>query len=506
LAERADPEESAVLAASEELVVLAEWEGLADPAELEVRVDPEGLAVLAEPETLAVPEELEVRVDPEGLAVLAESEELAVLAEPEALAVLAELAERADPEELAVLVERVERGARIGLATAAPNRVHPEGRPLAVEAAAVLVEDQHGPAVREGPRAWEEAAAEGQAVEGQAAADAGDKCIVNRRHFMKTKSEVKYLSLQHRLSGIFACVCLAALVLHATPQSAPASKPKKFDTAQQAADALIAATQNYDVEALKVILGSDSNDILVSEDPVSDKNIGLEFGAKAKEKTTLVPDPKDPGYVTMNVGADDWPLPIPIVQTGKKWSFDTAAGRDEILLRRIGRNELDVVEICHGYVEAQVLYALQKHDGATVNQYAQRVLSTPGKHDGLAWQNPDGTWGGPVGDGVARAIEQGYSDKTEPYHGYFFKILKGQGPAAPLGEMDFMVKGAMIGGFALVAVPAQYKVTGVMTFMVGSNGVVYQKDNGKNSLDLFKKMERFNPDKTWTPVVEGASF
>lgn len=318
---------------------------------------------------------------------------------------------------------------------------------------------------------------------------------------MKTKSEMKYLSRQLCLWGIFACSCLAALVLHAAPQ---ASKPKQFDTAQQAADALVASTQNYDVESLKEILGPDSIDILVSEDPVQDKNITLEFGAKAKEKTTLVPDPKNPKHVTMNVGGDDWPLPIPIVQTGKKWSFDTKAGRDEILLRRIGRNELDVIEICRGYVEAQMEYALEKHDGATVNQYAQRILSSPGKHDGLAWQNPDGTWGGPVGEGVARALEQGYTDKAEPYHGYFFKILKGQGPAAPLGEMSFMLKGAMIGGFALVAAPAQYRVTGVMTFMVGSDGIVYQKDNGKNSLDIFTKMERFNPDKTWTPVKEEA--
>jgi len=233
---------------------------------------------------------------------------------------------------------------------------------------------------------------------------------------------------------------------------------------------------------------------------VQDKNNGIEFAAKAKEKTKLVPDPKNPNFVTLNVGNDNWPLPIPIVKTGTKWSFDTKAGREEILLRRIGENELDAIEICRGYVESQHEYATEKRDGALVNQYAQRIISTPGKRDGLAWQNPDGTWGGPVGEGIARAIEQGYSDKAKPYHGYFFKILKGQGPAAPLGEMDFLVKGAMIGGFALVAAPAQYEVTGVMTFMVGYDGVVYQKDNGPDSLDIFTKMERFNPDKTWSPV------
>ena len=330
---------------------------------------------------------------------------------------------------------------------------------------------------------------------------------MNRETLMKIESETKHLSVRLWLCCIFACACLAAPVSQAAPQAAP--KPatavppaRQFDTPQQAADALIAATQDYDVPVLKEILGPDSTDILVSEDPVQDKNVGLQFGAKAKEKTTLVPDPKNPGFVTMTVGSDDWPLPIPIVKTGKKWSFDTKAGREEILHRRIGRNELDAIEICHGYVESQREYALEKHDGARVNQYAQRIISTPGKRDGLAWQNPDGAWDGPIGEEVARAIEKGYSDRTEPYRGYFFKVLKGQGPAAPLGELDFIVKGAMIGGFALVAAPAQYKVTGVMTFIVGSDGIVYQKDNGPNSLDVFTRMDRFNPDKTWTPIED----
>lgn len=325
---------------------------------------------------------------------------------------------------------------------------------------------------------------------------------------MKTESEIKYRPLRLWICGTLACACLASAAMHALPQAAqkpaaaPAGQAKQFDTPKQAADALIAAFREYNVQTLKEILGPDSTDILVSEDPVLDKNLGIEFAAKAKEKTALSPDPKNNDSVTLNVGNDDWPLPIPIVKKGAKWSFDTKAGREEILLRRIGRNELDAIEICHGYVEAQLEYAMEKHDGALVNQYAQRIISTPGKRDGLAWQNADGTWGGPVGEGIARAIEQGYSNRAQPYHGYFFKILKGQGPAAPLGEMDFMVKGAMIGGFALVAAPAEYEVTGVMTFMVGHDGVVYQKDNGPDSLDIFAKMERFNPDKTWTTVKD----
>jgi hypothetical protein len=137
-----------------------------------------------------------------------------------------------------------------------------------------------------------------------------------------------------------------------------------------------------------------------------------------------------------------------------------------------------------------------------VNQYAQRIVSSPGKQDGLAWRNPDGSWGGPVGEGIARAIAEGYSDRREPYHGYYFKVLKGQGPAAPLGQLDFVLNGVMIGGFALVAAPADYRVTGVKTFLVSHDGVVYEQDLGPKTLELFRAMERFNPDESWTPVDE----
>ena len=156
-------------------------------------------------------------------------------------------------------------------------------------------------------------------------------------------------------------------------------------------------------------------------------------------------------------------------------------------------------------MEAQQEYAQEKHDDSKVNQYAQRIVSTPGKHDGLAWQNADGTWGGPVGEEVAKAIEQGYSlpqGQRQPYHGYYFKVLKGQGPNAPLGQMDFVVKGAMIGGFALAAAPAQYRVTGVKTFLVGPNGVVYEKDLGPDTLKLFERIDRYNPDRTWQPTAD----
>ena len=311
------------------------------------------------------------------------------------------------------------------------------------------------------------------------------------------------------LAFAMACALLVPPALAAPaeaagkPPPAPvANPPRTFDTARKAADALIAAAGDYDVPALKDILGPAGEDLVVSEDVVQDRNQGAAFAAMARQKSEVVPDPKSRNRAILLVGDEDWPLPIPIVRKDGRWSFDAKAGRKEILHRRIGRNELDAIEVCRGFVEAQHEYASQKRDGSAVNQYAQRIVSSPGKQDGLAWRNPDGSWGGPVGEGIARAIAEGYSDRREPYHGYYFKVLKGQGPAAPLGQLDFVLNGVMIGGFALVAAPADYRVTGVKTFLVSHDGVVYEQDLGPKTLELFRAMERFNPDKSWTPVDE----
>src|SRR5467141_2425350 len=302
--------------------------------------------------------------------------------------------------------------------------------------------------------------------------------------------------------------CLLGLASQGAPEpkqdaTAAGSRPqqKQFDTPKQAADALIQVAGNFDVAAAKEILGPDSEDIIASEDPVMDKNRALAFAAKAKEKSSTQIDKGDPNRAILLVGNDDFPLPIPIVKRKGKWSFDTKVGREEILNRRIGANELNAIEICRGFVEAQHEYAQEKHDDSKVNQYAQHVLSTPGKHDGLAWKNANGTWEGPVGEEAAKALEEGYkAERGQPYHGYYFKVLKGQGPAAPMGEMDFVVGGAMIGGFALAAAPAEYRVTGVQTFIVGPDGVVYEKDLGADTLKTFETMDRLNPDKTWKPT------
>jgi Protein of unknown function (DUF2950) len=295
--------------------------------------------------------------------------------------------------------------------------------------------------------------------------------------------------------------CLVSLGICREGSAAPA--PRTFSTPQEAADALIDAAEKFDVPALEEIFGPGGKDIIHTGEPARDQEIAKQFAEQARKKMDVSVDPKTKRRAFISVGSDEWPFPVPIVKVGTTWSFDSKAGLNEILLRRIGRNELDAIEICRGFVEAQDEYAEKKHGDSHVNEYAQKIISTPGKQDGLAWQNPDGTWDGPIGENVARAIERGYSSRTEPYHGYFFRVLKGQGPDAPLGQMDYVVNGAMIGGFALIAVPAEYRVTGVMTFIVSNDGVVYQKDLGPNTLEVARKIDRFNPDKSWSPVVVG---
>ena len=286
----------------------------------------------------------------------------------------------------------------------------------------------------------------------------------------------------------------------ATHRTAPQATVETFDSPKQAAAALVAAAEQFDVPALERLFGPSTKSVILSKEPAQDRQRANEFVAKAREKEGISIDERNPNRALLVVGNDDWPFPVPLVKRATKWSFDTAAGRREIRNRRIGANELDAIEICRGFVESQHEYALKPRQGYEVNQYAQRIISTPGEQDGLAWQKPDGTWDGPVGEGVARAIEQGYSKHGEPYHGYYFKVLKGQGPAAPLGQLDYVIEGAMIGGFALVAAPVDYGITGVKTFIVSQDGVVYQKDLGPATATTFARMTRFNPDKSWEPV------
>ena len=321
----------------------------------------------------------------------------------------------------------------------------------------------------------------------------------------KTTTSSKSLAREpFLLMSTFALSCTLTLLFSSfsfaqvKATETPAPSQKTFSTPKEAAEALIQAADKDDIPAMQQIFGQAGEDLLSTEDPVQDKNIIMGFVAEAHQKNSIAIDPKHPDRATLVVGNTGWPMPIPIVKNNGKWFFDPKAGREEMLYRRVGANELDAIEICRSYVVSQHEYAMERHDNSEVNQYAQLVMSTPGKHDGLVWRNPDGTLGGPRADELADALAEGYTDHSKPFHGYYFKILKGQGPAAPLGKMDFVIEGAMIGGFALVAAPADYRVTGVKTFIVGYGGIVYQQDLGPDTLKIFKDMELYNPDKTWT--------
>ena len=322
----------------------------------------------------------------------------------------------------------------------------------------------------------------------------------------KQASQRKYNYLGLRVEAGLVLALSSTLMLLIVPSPAhtgqaatDTSQPiqKNFATPSEAANALIQAAEVFDVTALKQILGPEGEDLISSEDPVQDKNLAAAFAAKAHQKHSIAMDPKNTSRGFLVVGNEEWPWPVPIVTQNGTWFFATKAGIREILFRRIGSNELDAIQICRGYVEAQREYALEKHDGSEVNQYAQRIISTTGKRDGLVWRNPDGSLGGPIAEPIAKALQQGYSHRSQPYHGYYFKVLKGQGPSAPLGQLDFVVNGAMIGGFALAAAPADYRVTGVKSFLVSYQGIVYEKDLGPDTLKIFKDMKLFDPDKTW---------
>jgi hypothetical protein len=328
---------------------------------------------------------------------------------------------------------------------------------------------------------------------------------------MKTKSSFIVLTA----SAILAITSVVSI--SAIAQEQPSTKPAAsssvsgapqgamaFDTPQAAADALVKAATNYDVSQLMAIFGPDGKDFITGGDEVQNKTAGMDFAKLAAEKVSVSTDKSNPNRATIIAGNNDWPMPVPLIERNGKWYFDSKAGRQEILYRRIGANELDAITVCRGYVEAQREYALTPHDG--INQYAQKIISTPGKQDGLYWKNEDGTSGGPIGEEVANAIEKGYNYnnvKQGGFHGYYFKILKGQGPDAPIGRINYVIEGVMIGGFALVAVPAEYRVTGVKTFIVSNDGIVYEKDLGPNSLDIAKKIELYNPDKTWKATDDG---
>ena len=272
---------------------------------------------------------------------------------------------------------------------------------------------------------------------------------------------------------------------------------KKFASAEEAVDALATALRQHKADTVISILGGESRPLIVSGDPVADRRARETFVKAYDEGHTLAAKGHD---TILTLGKDDWPFPIPLVKDGERWRFDGKEGREEILARRIGRNELYTIQVCLAYVDAQREYYEEDRIGKGVLQYAQKFASTPGKRDGLYWVTKVGESPSPLGELVARARGEGYrraASGPTPFHGYLFKILTSQGPGAPDGAYDYVVKGQMVGGFALVAYPAQYGTSGVMSFIVNHDGVVYEKDLGPTTAAVATAMRRFDPD-GWT--------
>jgi hypothetical protein len=283
--------------------------------------------------------------------------------------------------------------------------------------------------------------------------------------------------------------------------SADPPAAKTYPTPLAAADALFTAGAQNDLAALEAALGPGADRVLSSGDAVADKDQRAAFLKAALEKTTLVS--MSDTTVFLLVGADDWPFPIPLVKGSAGWRWDTVVGKEEILARRIGRNELTTIGLCQAFVQAQREFARSNPDSSGLGTYADRFFSSPGKHDGLYWPAKDGEPASPLGPFAATAAHEGYTapdaaSGPKPYHGYFFRILKSQGKDSPGGAKDYVKDGRMTGGFALVAWPAQYGNSGIMTFLVNQTGIVFQKNLGARTAELGKAMTQFNPDSTWS--------
>jgi Protein of unknown function (DUF2950) len=286
----------------------------------------------------------------------------------------------------------------------------------------------------------------------------------------------------------------------APPAASGAIAQRRFASVEEAAQALVDALKSGEQKAMLAVLGDAGKGIVLSGDAVDDRRARARFVAAYEEKHRLE---AGGGKVVLVVGSDDFPFPIPVVPDGPSWRFDTAAGKEEILNRRIGRNELNTIQVCLAYVDAQREYYARDPDGDALLQYAQTFASSPGKRDGLYWPTNPGEPPSPLGPFVAKARGEGYSKRSTapvPYWGYYYRILTAQGKDAPGGAYDYLAHGHLMGGFALVAYPAQYGVSGVMTFIVNQDGVVYQKDLGPNTAAIARAMKQFNPDSTWQKV------
>ena len=316
-----------------------------------------------------------------------------------------------------------------------------------------------------------------------------------------------YFRIRISLAGsVIALSALFLACLLVTPFAAAddTATQQVFPSPDAAVTALVAADKADDMKTLSSILGPDADQVLSSGDPVADKNARDDFVRRYQEMHRLAYD--DQGRVILYIGAGNWPVPIPLVKKDGGWVFDTAAGKDELLYRRIGRNELFTIKVLEDLAEAQAEYASEARDGESSGQFARKILSDSGKHNGLYWEAAEGQPESPIGPLVASASAEGYKKDSSgspiPFHGYYYKVLTRQGRSAPGGAKNYLVNGKMTKGFAFLAYPAEYRASGVMTFMINQDGVIVQKDLGPDTATLASATAEYNPDKTWQEVDE----
>ena len=319
--------------------------------------------------------------------------------------------------------------------------------------------------------------------------------------FEKGASTMTHPTLRRALRGPHLAALLLGAATLALPRAA-AAEALIFETPEAAVSALIATLEAADRDELIAIFGPESEDVILTGNDAEDREVWSEFLGNQRAMSRIV---VDGATATLEVGRTLWPFPIPLVETEAGWQFDAEAGREEVLLRRIGQNELDVIDLMAGYVRAQAAYRASDPDDDGLRTFAAGILSTPGTRDGLYWPPEPGAPESPVGDFMARASADGYSVgeedvEADPYLGYYYRVLTRQGPDAPGGAFDYMVDGHMLAGHALLAYPAAYGETGVMSFMVGENGVIYEADLGEETLEVAGAIESYDPGEAWAVV------
>jgi Protein of unknown function (DUF2950) len=311
------------------------------------------------------------------------------------------------------------------------------------------------------------------------------------------------------MAMVLTAVTLPVTVYSQTtaPSTAAASTKAKsppqqtFATPEKAAAALANALRSDDLKQIHAVLGPGSGKVIRSGDPIQDA-AGRKRFLEAYETSVKI-EPSSDAKVTLLIGTEEFPFPFPLVKLANGWKFDAKAGAEEVLDRRIGQNERSAIQVCLAYVDAQREYATKDRDKDGLLEYAQKLISTPGQHDGLYWETREGKKASPLGPLSTRAKQQGYANLgTEPYHGYYYKILTAQGSDSPGGAFSYIVRGQMIGGFALVAYPARWGASGVMTLICNHQGVVYEKNLGKDTVAIAERMARYNPDAGWRKVDE----